>query len=164
MFVVVVVDVVVVDVVVVDVVDVCYCFYCLFSSSQLVFAGFVISVVVVVVVVVVCYCFCFVCYCYYFLHHNASAGFSISVVVVVVVVVIVFVFVLFLFCYYLLFSSSQFVFAGFDISVSFLLDELHKVHLPAPAVVVFHELALEEVLDGGVAADGELGTEQMYVG
>jgi hypothetical protein len=56
-----------------------------------------------------------------------------------------------------LFSSSQLVFAGFDISISFLLDELDKVHLPAPAVVVFHELALEEVLDGGVAADGELG-------
>ncbi len=79
------------------------------------------------------------------------------------VVVVVFVLLLFLFCF-CYFLPSQFVFAGFDISVSFLLDELDKVHLPPAAVVVFHELSLEEVLDGGVAADGELGPEKMYVG
>jgi hypothetical protein len=84
----------------------------------------------------------------------------------VLLFMLLFVIVVVCYCFVIVccFLSSQFVFAGFDISISFLLDELDKVHLPAAAVVVFRELALEEVLDGGVAADGELGPEKMYVG
>ena len=64
-------------------------------------------------------------------------------------------------CFFSFFSSrSQFVFVRFNVSGSFLLDELDKVHLPATAWVVLDELPLEEVLDRRVAADGELGTEK----
>ena len=107
----------------------------------------------VVVVVDVCYCF----NCLFSSSHLYLLDLHFRGCCCCCVLLFLLVFILLLFCYCLLFSTSQFVFAGFDISVSFLLDELDKVHLPAATVVVFHELALEEVLDGGVAADGELG-------